>query len=311
GAAGAGRGRLRAAGGLSRAGPRRPCEGPGPPGSPRRAAAAEWGLPAGIVVAAGGGDAAAGAVGIGAVEDGDAFISLGTSAQFFVTRDRYDPKPATLVHAFAHALPGRWFEMAAMLNGATVLDFAARLLGAGDIGALLRQVEARFTGPSPVTFLPYLSGERTPHDDPDVRAAFVGLDAATGAVDLAQAVLDGLVFSLMDAQRALGQAGLAVGSLSAVGGGARSRFWLRLIASGLRLPIRIHAGADKGPAFGAARLARMAASGESAAEVCVKPLTVAVIEPDGGLAEIYGARFATYRALYPAIRRPPVRRPSR
>lgn len=280
------------------------CEGPEPTGTVRPAVAAAWGLTGPVVVAAGGGDAAAGAVGIGAIDDGDAFISLGTSAQFFVTRDRYEPKPETLVHAFAHALPGRWFEMAAMLNGASVLDFAARLFGAGDIGALLDRLETRFAGPSPVLFLPYLSGERTPYNDPDVRAAFAGLDTGTSVEDLLQAVLDGVVFSLMDAQRALGSAGLNVTSLAAVGGGARSRFWLRLIASGLGLPIRVHAGADKGPAFGAARLGRMAATGESAAAVCVKPATVAVVEPDKALGEGYAARFPRYRALYPAVRRP-------
>jgi len=283
------------------------CEGPEPTGTVRPGIAAAWGLPGGVVVAAGGGDAAAGAVGIGAIDDGDAFISLGTSAQFFVTRDRYEPKPETLVHAFAHALPGRWFEMAAMLNGASVLDFAVRLFGAGDIGAMLARLEARFSGPSPVLFLPYLSGERTPHNDPDVRAAFAGLDVATGVEDLLQGVLDGIVLSLMDARLALGSAGLTVASLAAVGGGARSRFWLKLIASGLDLPIRVFAGADKGPAFGAARLGRMAATGESAAAVCVKPATVAVIAPDRTLGEGYAARFSRYRALYPAVRRPPSR----
>ena len=137
--------------------------------------------------------------------------------------------------------------------------------------------------------------------------AFAGLDTGTSVEDLLQAVLDGVVFSLMDAQRALGSAGLNVTSLAAVGGGARSRFWLRLIASGLGLPIRLHAGADKGPAFGAARLGRMAATGESAAAVCVKPATVAVVEPDKALGEGYAARFPRYRALYPAVRRPPSR----
>ena len=285
---------LLAACGITRADLPALCEGTEPTGTLRPGIAAAWGLPPAVVVAAGG---------IGAIEDGDSFLSLGTSAQFFVTRDRYEPKPETLVHAFAHALPGRWFEMAAMLNGATVLDRAARLFGDGDIGALLAVVERRFVGPSPVLFLPYLSGERTPHNDPDVRGAFAGLDAATGVEDLVQAVLDGVVFSLMDAQRALGSAGLRVEAIAAVGGGARSRFWMKLIAGALRLPIRIHAGADKGPAFGAARLGRLALTGESPRAVCRKPLVDAVIEPDMALGEAYGARFERYRALYPAVRR--------
>ena len=161
-----------------------------------------------MVVAAGAGDAAAGAVGIGAIAEGDTFISLGTSSQYFVTRERYEPKPETLIHAFAHALPGRWFEMAAMLNGASVLDWAARFLGA-DIADLLARVEERFAGPSRVVFLPYLAGERTPHNDPDARAGFFGLDNTTTAEDLAQAVLEGVAFTLIDAQIALHAAGRA------------------------------------------------------------------------------------------------------
>ena len=118
-----------------------------------------------------------------------------------------EPKPEKLVHAFAHALPGRWFEMAAMLNGATCLDWAARLIGETDIAALLARVEARFKGPSPVLFLPYLSGERTPHNDADARGVFAGLDVATTAEDMAQAVLDGVALSLVDARDALGETG--------------------------------------------------------------------------------------------------------
>ena len=233
-------------------------EGSAPSGALRRDVLSAWGLERDVVVAAGAGDAAAGAIGIGAIGDGDSFISLGTSAQFFVARDRYEPKPETLIHAFAHALPGRWFEMAAMLNGATVLDWIARILGEPDIGALIDRVAARFIGPSPIIFLPYLSGERTPHNDADARGVFFGLDASAGRDDLVQAVLEGVVFSLMDARLALGAAGHRVAAIAAVGGGVQSRFWMKLIAGGLGIPILRHAGAGKGPAFGAARLARLA-----------------------------------------------------
>jgi xylulokinase len=277
-------------------------EGPEPSGTLRPEIAARWGLPASLVVATGGGDAAAGAVGIGAIEDGDRFISLGTSAQFFVTRDRYAPKPK-LIHAFAHALPGRWFEMAAMLNGASCLDWAARLVGATDIPALLARVEARFTGPSRVLFLPYLSGERTPHNDPEARGAFAGLVASVEAEDLVHAVLEGVAFSLMDAQLALGGVAAAPGAIPVIGGGARSRLWLRIIAGALGLPVARVAGADKGPAFGAARLARMAVTGETASAVCNKPRVTETIEPDMALYTAYVERFRTFRALYPALKR--------
>jgi xylulokinase len=261
-----------------------------------------WGIEGEVVVAAGAGDAAAGAIGIGAIGEGDSFISLGTSSQYFVTRDRYEPKPATLIHAFAHALPERWFEMAAMLNGASVLDWAARFLG-GDIPGLLARTEERFKGPSPVLFLPYLAGERTPHDDPDARAGFFNLDNATVAEDLVQAVLEGVAFSLCDAQIALQAAGQSSAAVAAIGGGARSAFWLKLIASAIGLPVLRLAGSDKGPAYGAARLARLALTGEAPEEVCVKPRVVETIEPDAALHAAYGDRLMTYQALYRSLRR--------
>jgi xylulokinase len=262
----------------------------------------KWGIERDVVVAGGGGDAAAGAIGIGAIAEGDTFISLGTSAQYFVTRERYEPKPETLIHAFAHALPGRWFEMAAMLNGASVLDWAARFLGT-DIAGLLARTEERFAGPSPVVFLPYLAGERTPHNDPDARAGFFGLDNATSPEDMAQAVLEGVAFSLIDAQIALKAAGRASSAVAAIGGGARSAFWLKLIASAIGLPVLRLAGSDKGPAFGAARLARLAFTGEAAAPVCTKPAVVETIAPDADLHAAYGERFRLYQALYRSLKK--------
>jgi xylulokinase len=277
-------------------------EGPAVSGVLRPGIAASWGLPAGIAVAAGAADVAAGGIGIGAIEDGDRFISIGTSAQFFVARDHYEPKPEQLIHAFAHALPGRWFEMAALLNGASCLDWAARLLGVTDIAALVARVEARFAGPSRLLFLPYLSGERTPHNDPEARGAFAGLDATATREDMAQAVLEGVAFSLMDAQEALGAPGRAAGSVPVIGGGARSPFWLKVIASALGLTVlRLHGG-EKGPAFGAARLARMAVTGEPASVVCRKPDVLDTFAPDQALHEAYRHRFEMFREIYRSLK---------
>jgi xylulokinase len=277
-------------------------EGSAAAGTLRPEIRAAWGIDRDVIVAGGGGDAAAGAIGVGAIGEGDTFISLGTSAQYFVTRQRYEPKPETLIHAFAHALPGRWFEMAAMLNGASVLDWAARFLQA-DIAGLLARVEARFAGPSPVVFLPYLAGERTPHNDPDARAGFFGLDNATAAEDLVQAVLEGVAFSLIDAQIALKAAGRAASAVAAIGGGARSPFWLKLIASAIGLPVLRVAGSDKGPAFGAARLARLALTGEEPAAVCLKPAVIETVAPDADLHAAYGERFRLFQSLYRSLRK--------
>jgi xylulokinase len=290
-----------AATGIARSVLPRLLEGPSASGTLLPEVAERWGLSPSVILAAGAGDAAAGAVGIGAVEEGDRFISLGTSAQFFVTRDRYRPKPK-LIHCFAHALPGRWFEMAAMLNGAGCLDWVARLLGAADITRLLARVEAGFSGPSRVLFLPYLSGERTPHNDPDARGVFAGLDASVKAEDLVQAVLEGVAFTLMDAQLALGTAGGGGDAIPVIGGGARSRLWLTIIASALGVPVVRLEGGDKGPAFGAARLARMAVTGESASVVCRRPRVAETVESDQTLHAAYSERVEVFRALYQRVR---------
>src|SRR5262249_14541954 len=161
--------------GLSLAHMPRLLEGSQPSGVVRRDIASAWGLASDVIVAAGAGDAAAGAVGIGAVSDGDAFASLGTSAQYFVCTADYRPFPRAFVHAFCHAIPHRWYQMAAMLNGASCLAWAAQLVGADNIDALLARVDAAFKGGGSLLFLPYLTGERTPHNDPYARGVFFGL----------------------------------------------------------------------------------------------------------------------------------------
>jgi len=290
-----------AAVGVSREQMPRPLEGNAPSGVLRPEITAAWGLAHPVVVAAGGGDSAAGAVGIGATNEGDGFISLGTSAQIFVARDRYQPKPATLIHTFAHALPSRWFEQAALLNGAGCLDWVARLLGDSDVAALLARVEANFKGPSRILFLPYLSGERTPLNDPEARGVFAGLEYATSPLDLVQAVLEGVAFSLIDGQRAFGDS--PGNAIPMIGGGARSRFWMKLIASALGRPLLRLAVADNGPAFGAARLARLALTGEPVEAVCTKPPVEETITPDAALHATYAARFEDFRALYRSLKR--------
>lgn len=277
-------------------------EGSAAAGTIRPSVAERLGLPQGVLVAGGAGDAAAGGIGIGAVEDGDAFISLGTSGQYFVATERYRPYPAAFIHAYCHALPARWFQMAAMLNGASCLAWAARLLGEPDIGALVERVAAAFRGPGRLTFLPYLTGERTPHNDPHARGVLFGLDADSGPVEVVQAVLEGVAFAFAEAQDCLAAAGTVVGEVAAIGGGARSRLWMRIMASVLDRPITLYAGGEKGPAFGAARLARLALTGEAPREVCRKPEIAARIAPDPALTAAYRDRQARYRRLYQLLR---------
>jgi xylulokinase len=264
--------------------------------------AREWGLPADVMVAGGAGDAAAGAVGIGAVSNGDAFVSLGTSAQYFVTTAAYRPFPQAFVHAFCHAVPDRWYQMAALLNGASCLAWAAKLVAAEDIGALLSQVEASYRGAGRIVFLPYLSGERTPHNDPYARGVFFGLDAETSTEALIQSVLEGVALSLAEAQDCLSAAGSVMRRVAVIGGGSQSRLWTRILASALDRPLTLYREGAKGPAFGAARLARVAITGEPVGEVCTAPSISEVIEPESALVDAYRSAGEKLRRLYQTLK---------
>lgn len=264
--------------------------------------AATLGLNRSVILAGGAGDAAAGGIGIGAIDEGDAFISLGTSGQYFVVNETYRPHPAAYVHTFAHALPGRWFQMAAMLNGASALAWAAALVGEADIGKLLQRVEATPAKNSDLIFLPYLAGERTPHNDPHARGVFFGLDPATGTEDLIRAVLEGVAFSFADAQQALAAAGTRPTRMGAIGGGAKSPLWMKMFADVLGVQIVLHEGGAKGPAFGAARLAILAATGGQPARVCTAPQINATIDPDLAATERYAEKIARFRRLYTVLR---------
>ncbi len=269
----------------------------------RPALAARWGMAPGIVVAAGGGDTAVGGVGIGAIGEAQGFVSLGTSGQVFLASRHYTPDPERLVHAFCHAVPGAWYRMAALLNGASPLAAVARWTGRTDVGALLAEVETSFKGPSRLLALPYLFGERTPHNDPAARGALIGLDGATTPADIAQAMLEAVAFSLADGLAVLTRPGEPrPEELGFIGGGARSPFWGRIIASVLGVPLVRFEGAERGPAFGAARLGRLAATGENLADVVSMPPRAGVIEPDPRLGDLYRPRVAAFRALYAALK---------
>lgn len=276
-------------------------EGSAVSGQVSGAVAASWGLAPGTLVAAGAGDAAAGAIGSGAVNPGDAFISIGTATQYFVARDNYRPAPEHLVHTFCHGLPNRWFQMAALLNGAGALAWAAGLLGETDIGRLMAQTEAAFAGPSPILFLPYLSGERTPHNNPHAKGVLFGLTPASSREQVIQAVLEGVALSLADAQSHVEATGALPPKISVNGGGSKSRLWMKILASALNKTVLLAEGAEAGPAFGAARLARLAATEEAPAEVCGKPPVAAEIPPDPALAQAYAERLTKFRNLYKAL----------
>lgn len=258
--------------------------------------ARDLGLPAGIPVATGAGDAAAGAVGIGAIHDGDGFISLGTSGQLFVTTNSYRPSPENCLHAYAHCLPERWFQMAAMLNGTRPLAWFADLVGR-TVGELLTEAEAAAPGP---LFLPYLTGERTPHGNSSVRAGFAFLDESTTQGSLMRSVVEAVAFTFVDALDAFSATGTRPKELMAIGGGTRSDFLMQMIAdaTGCRLVRMI--GAEVGPALGAARLARLSLR-EVAEGILTKPAVDREFHPNHTSGSFDRTRLAAFRALYPAL----------
>lgn len=260
------------------------------------------GLKAGIPVAGGGADGGTGAAGIGCVEPGSGFLSLGTAGVYVAAQDRYAPKPETLIHDFAHCIPGRWYQMGALLNGASCLAWALKAFGESDTAAALAAVERDYRAPSPVIFLPYLTGERTPHNDPEAQGAFFGLEQGTSRTQMVQAVLEGVAYSLRDAQDCLDAAGAVVERPGFLGGGSKSRLWARIIATVLGRPLVRFRGADLGPALGAARMAIIAATGASVTAVCTAPEEEETIMPDAALVDAYAEKQAVFRALYKAER---------
>jgi xylulokinase len=290
-----------AATGLSVEAMPRLCEGSDPTGVLRPALADAWGMRRDVVIAGGGGDNAAGAVGVGVIKPGQAFVSLGTSGVYFVAGARFAPNPRRAVHAFCHCLPHTWHQMSVILSAASCLSWVTTLTGAASEAALLEEIVAADRDPG-VIFLPYLSGERTPHNDADARGVFFGLTHATTRADLGRAVLEGVAFAFVDGQDALRAAGTEIGDVAVIGGGARSLLWGRILASALDRPLRYHSGGDVGPAFGAARLARLAVDAEDPGAVCGAPPVARVVEPDAALRARYADAIATYRRLYLALR---------
>ena len=276
-------------------------EGTDAAGTLRPELAAKWGLGEGIVVAGGAGDNAASACGMGTVREGSAFVSLGTSGVLFAANGSYLPNPESAVHAFCHALPNTWHQMGVILSATDALNWHSRVTGAsaadltGELGETLK-------APSGVTFLPYLSGERTPHNDAAIRGAFLGLGHESGRVVLTQAVLEGVSFAIRDSLEALKSAGTSLSRVTAIGGGSRSRYWLASIATALNLPVDLPADGDFGAAFGAARLGLIAATGANPVEICSAPATAETIEPETALTAAYEDAYQRYRRLYPAIR---------
>ena len=290
---------LLAASGMTRAQMPRLVEGSEVSGHIRDALASRWGLPKCVVVAGGGGDNAASAVGVGVVKAGDAFVSLGTSGVLFAASDAYQPDAATAVHTFCHALPDTWHQMGVILAAADALNWFAGI--SGKPSASLTHELGPLQAPSGTLFLPYLGGERTPHNDAQIRGSFLQLGHDTDHIAMTRAVLEGVTHAIRDSYDALTSTGTRINRLIAVGGGSKSDYWVQAIATSLGMPIELPVAGDFGGAFGAARLGMMAATG-AGVEIATPPQIARTIEPDTNLAAAFAQAHARYRASYDALK---------
>ena len=275
--------------GLDRRSMPRLVEGCGVSGQLRAEIARQWGIDGRPVVAGGGGDNAAAALGLGIVTPGDSFLSLGTSGVVFTVTERFAPAAESGAHAFCHALPDSWHQMGVILAASDSVSWLCEVTGL-DVGTLMEQMAQTDPAATDPMFHPYLSGERTPHNDVDARGGFFGLARHHGPGDMVHAALQGVEFAIADATDVLKNAGAKPGRLMATGGGASNYKWLRYIASVTGIAIDLPADGDFSAAFGAARLA-MLADGASVADICQKPDILLTIEPDLALADrLYPAR---------------------
>ncbi|MDO6712383.1 xylulokinase [Aliiglaciecola sp. 2_MG-2023] len=264
--------------------------------------AAKWGMQQ-VPVIAGGGDNAAGAAGVGVITPNKAFLSLGTSGVYFVANEKYLPNPEGAVHTFCHCIANTWHQMSVVLSAASCLTWVTKLTNFESESALLEQVsKCDFSKPSSVIFLPYLAGERTPHNNPEAKGVFFGLDSDTDAAVLGRAVLEGVAFAFADGQQVLLDAGAQIDDVTVIGGGAKSPLWGKIIASVLNRPLIYRESSEVGPAFGAARLARIGVEQIPAQQVCVNGKVTKTIEPDTVMQDFYTQQYKTYKALYQSVK---------
>ena len=276
-------------------------EGSEPAGRLRPELADRWGMAAMPVIAGGGGDNAASAAGVGAVAPGTGFVSLGTSGVLFVATEGFAPNVDSAVHAFCHAVPGTWHQMGVILSATDTLNWLGRVTGRHPADLVAGIDPARPAG-EPLTFLPYLSGERTPHNDAGARGVLAGMSQATEVDDLVRAAMEGVAYAIVDCVEALRSAGTVPDLVHAIGGGARSRSWVQMIASASGLPLSIPVAGESVAALGAARLGMAASEGGDPQEVCAPVSAECTIDPDPGMANYHADNRARYRALYAGTR---------
>lgn len=274
-----------------------------PVGTLTAAAAAALGLPTDVVVCAGAGDNAAAAIGTGTVGEGRCNISLGTSGTVFISSEQFRVDPHNALHAFAHA-DGGFHLMGCMLSAASCNKWWMEdILHDGDYAAAQEAIVPEKLGRSHVFYLPCLMGERSPINDTNARAVFLGMTMDTTRADMTQAMLEGVAFALRDSVEIARSLGLDISRSTLCGGGSRSPLWRTILANVLGIPLDLPA-TEQGPGYGAALLALVACGRyRNVAEVSRAMLHIqATVQPDPELTALYDARYAEFKQIYPACR---------
>lgn len=270
-------------------------------GTIRPVLADRWGFAKDVTVAGGAGDNAASALATGITSEGDAFLSLGTSGVIYAAIDSYRPLPDSAVHTFCHSTANHWCHMAVILAATDALNWYSKLVGS-DAASLTSPLCNEVQEASKALFLPYLGGERTPHNDANIRGAFLGLAHNDDQTALTRTVLEGVSFAFKDGIRALEAAGTYLDRLIAVGGGSASDYWLSLLATILDKQIDRPKDGDFGGAFGAARMGLVADTNCDATEICPMPAIEKSFKPIKGLQASYETAYGRYASAYSALK---------
>ncbi|RJX75675.1 xylulokinase [Vibrio sinensis] len=264
--------------------------------------ASSWGMDC-VPIVAGAGDNAAGAIGMGITEPEQAMLSLGTSGVYFAVGASYTSNPESAVHSFCHALPNTWHLMSVILSAAACLDWVAKLTHYQSVPEMLEDVEQSAIYNRNLVFLPYLSGERTPHNDPNAKGVFFGMTHETNRADLALAVLEGVGFAFADGLEAMNACELKSSDVTLIGGGARSEFWRQMLADITGQTLSYREGGDVGPALGAARLAQLGVNPQiNISDICLKPALIQTHQPCLTHQAKYREKHQLYKQLYSCLK---------
>lgn len=279
-------------------------EGSDVTGKVRPEIALSWGIPSDCVVVGGGGDNAASALGLNVVKKGDAFLSIGSSGVYFVVTDACRPAAKGGVHTMCHCLPNLWHQMTVHLSASSALDWWKKASQVASVKDLLDECEKEKAIMKDLFFLPYLSGERSPHNDPYAKGVFFGMTHKTMRANLTQAVLEGVAFNFAEGQKAMLEAKSPIEHVQAVGGGSKSPYWGKVMASSLGRSLVYRKNREVGAALGAAKLAFLGVNPGALDQIKPCGAIERTLEPDPTLVELYAKKQKIFHLLYGKLKEP-------